>query len=297
MSCQPAPRHDGHYNAGRTGCCSGQSRINKVQEFTAAVPAYSMECITFMALKAILRFTKPYSKKIHAGYQGIRRRIEAAMPLWAQKAVGRSFEYFDLVFLDHHIFRFVYSNLHEVAPGVWRSSQPAPYQIRKYKRRGIKTIINLRGVRDCGSYRLEAAACQKQGIRLIDFTTHSRAAPPAELVRRAEEMFRDIEYPVLLHCKSGADRAGLMSALYLILHEKRPAEEAIGQLSLRYGHIKQADTGILDRFLETYIAANRLAPVAFSQWVATAYDREQLRQTFKTKTWANTLVNRLLRRE
>jgi protein tyrosine/serine phosphatase len=250
-----------------------------------------------MPIKSLRRYTKPYSKRIHLGYRWLRRRLEAATPQWARKSVGRSFEYFDLVFLDHHLFRYLYANLHEIAPGVWRSSQPAPNQIRRYKRLGIKTILNLRGVRDCGSYRLEAAACAKHGIRLIDFTTQSRGAPAPELVRQAEALFRDIEYPVLLHCKSGADRAGLMSALYLILHEKRPAEEAIRQLSLRYGHIKQADTGILDRFFETYIADNRRSPVAFPEWVATVYNRDELRASFGTQSWANTLVNRVLRRE
>ena len=33
-------------------------------------------------------------------------------------------------------------------------------------------------------------------------------------------MFETIEYPAVMHCKSGADRAGIMAALYLILKKE-----------------------------------------------------------------------------
>ena len=35
-----------------------------------------------------------------------------------------------------------------------------------------------------------------------------------------------------MHCKSGADRAGLASALWLLHVERRPVAEAMKQLSL-----------------------------------------------------------------
>ena len=39
---------------------------------------------------------------------------------------------------------------------------------------------------------------------------------------RARELFRTIEYPVLIHCKSGADRAGMMAVLYRHFHLGEP---------------------------------------------------------------------------
>ena len=51
----------------------------------------------------------------------------------------------------------------------------------------------------------------------------------------------------MMHCKSGADRAGLMAALYLLI-AKQPAREAVKQLTWKYGHVKQAKTGVLDAF-------------------------------------------------
>ena len=64
---------------------------------------------------------------------------------------------------------------------------------------------------------------------------------------------------MLMHCKSGADRAGLMSVLYRFLHEGVPLKEAKKELSLKYGHIRQAHTGILDYFFETLPRGQRRA--------------------------------------
>ena len=68
----------------------------------------------------------------------------------------------------------------------------------------------------------------------------------------ARDLFNTIEMPALMHCKSGADRAGLMAALYLLIHRKRPVAEAMQQLSFRYLHVRQAKTGMLDSFFEAY---------------------------------------------
>ncbi|MDX2263741.1 MAG: sulfur transferase domain-containing protein [Hyphomicrobiales bacterium] len=248
-------------------------------------------------LKTVLRFAKPYKRALSGGYRGLRRSVHEASPGWARRRLGRAWDYFDLIFVDHHIFRFIYANEHKVAPLVWRASQPAPYQIRRFKRLGVRTVLNLRGERNCGSYRLEARACRANGLKLVDFPMRSRGVPDEQSLRELDVLLREIEYPVVIHCKSGSDRAGLMSALYLIMKENRPPEEALRQLSLRYGHFKQADTGILDHFLEQYIEHNRRSPTPFMEWVNTAYDRKSVRDSFRPKGWANALVNAVLRRE
>jgi protein tyrosine/serine phosphatase len=43
--------------------------------------------------------------------------------------------------------------------------------------------------------------------------------------------------PILIHCKSGSDRTGLVGALYLYGEEGRSAQAADHQLALLYGHI------------------------------------------------------------
>jgi protein tyrosine/serine phosphatase len=111
---------------------------------------------------------------------------------------------------------------------------------------GIKTIINLRGGFDASFYALEKDACERLGLTLVDFTVTSREVPSRARVLGAKEMFETIEYPALMHCKSGADRAGIMSVLYSHFRLGQPIREAMKQLSLRYLHVKAGKTGVLD---------------------------------------------------
>jgi protein tyrosine phosphatase (PTP) superfamily phosphohydrolase (DUF442 family) len=202
-----------------------------------------------------------------------------------------------MLLVDHGLFRLAYLNLHRLGRGAWRSAQPAPHQISRLARLGVRTIVNLRGPRWCGSYWLELEACRRHGIRLIDFQLRSRAAPTREEVLGARDLVRRIEGPVLFHCKSGADRAGLMSTLYLIAAEDVPVDMARGQLALRFGHIRQSDTGILDHFFDCYLADAGLRPMPFFEWVERVYDPDAVRGSFAAKGWANLITNRVLRRE
>lgn len=202
-----------------------------------------------------------------------------------------------MLLADHGALRLAYLNLHRLGPSAWRSAQPAPYQIAFLKRSGVRNIVNLRGPRNCGSYRLEQQACQRHGIRLINYKMSSRAAPPRETILNTRELFHDLDGPVLFHCKSGADRVGLMSALYLIAVEGYPVEKARKQLALRFGHLRQADTGVLDVFFESYLKANAIRPTGFFAWVEAQYDPDEVKRTFVARRWANILTDRILRRE
>lgn len=228
---------------------------------------------------------------------GVRRNIVQHSPQWARRAFGRPAAFFELMFVDHGIFRLLYLNRHRLSPEAWRAAQPAPHQVAAIAGTGVKTIVNLRGPRDCSSYYLEQAACERHGIRLVDYQVRSRAAPTVEEVMGAAELFEQIDYPMLMHCKSGADRAGLMSTLYCHFRLGQPIEVAKQQLSLRYGHIRQADTGILDYFFDRYLADNARKPIAFSDWLRTEYDPDELKESFQSSGWANRLVDSVLRRE
>jgi protein tyrosine/serine phosphatase len=243
------------------------------------------------------RFTKPYSKALSRKYRALRTYVDSHAPEWVRVRVNKGLDYFDLFFVDHHFFRAVYANRHQISPDVWRSAQPSPAQIGYFARRGIKTIVNLRGVRNCGSYRLEAEACGRHDIKLVNFILRSRMVPTAEVIRDARQLFHDLEYPILLHCKSGADRAGLMSAFFLFMKEGKPMEEAVKQLSLKFGHFRQSETGVLDYLFERYMADNVAEPMSFFEWLETRYDPDEIKRTFRTRGWANLIVNRALQRE
>jgi protein tyrosine/serine phosphatase len=236
-------------------------------------------------------------RKIKRAVWGWRQGLIARTPLWVRRRFGPLFWYADMLLVDHGVFRLLYVNRHRLGDRAWRSAQPAPRHIRALKRRGLRTIVNLRGERLCGSYWLEQRVCERKGIRLINFPLRSRAAPTREEIRGARALFEQIEYPVLFHCKSGADRVGLMSALYRTFQEGKPIAEAKRELSLRYGHFRQADTGVLDRFFETYLEDNARQAMPFMEWVDKVYDSRELKRSFRASGWARRLVDQVLKRE
>ena len=211
----------------------------------------------------------------------------------SQRAVG----WFERMFIDHAIFRLTHHNLSEVATGVWRSSQPGPRDIRRMKAMGINTIVNLRGNRDCASYLLEVAACRRHGIELIDFPIRSREPPSRETLHALKPLFAPIRRPVLFHCKVGADRAGIMAALYLLVIEDAAVEVAQRQLSWRFGHVRYSRAGILDQFLEDYRLHHAQTGEDFLSWVDTTYDQLAMKRNFSSAKWADILYDRLLKRE
>jgi protein tyrosine/serine phosphatase len=240
---------------------------------------------------------KRTKRSVRRTAKSIRNGIVARTPPWLRRQLGTPANYFDMLLVDHGVFRLVYANSHKISEKAWRSAQPTPRQIREFAKAGIRTIVNLRGKRDCGSFWLEEKACAENGLKLVNFQIRSRAAPTREELRNAQQLFSEVEYPILMHCKSGADRVGIMSVLYRFLHEGVPLKEAKNELSLRYGHFRQADTGILDYFFETYLEENARRPIEFFDWVETAYDPVELKRTFRSKGWANRLVDSVLQHE
>lgn len=218
---------------------------------------------------------------------------------------GRARAWRSLLLEDHGVLRLAYRNEHEIAPDrMWRSAQPSPHDIARLARRGIKTIVNLRGDAPSGFLFLEEEACRAHGIALVNFRVYSREAPSVEIMKGARTLFDTIAYPALMHCKSGADRVGVMSALYLFFKEGAPFDEALGQLSLRYGHFRQGKTGVIDYALEKYLEFARATGVdlssvdAFFAWAESAhYDHVAVKKEFLGSWWGNLLTERILRRE
>ncbi len=222
-----------------------------------------------------------------------------AAPAPVLSRLGRLRAFFDMWLVDHGFIRDVYCNIHRVDARVWRSAQPAPHHLRWAQRQGIRTVVNLRGRReDCGSYILEREACASLGLTLVDFPIRSRSPLDRETLKAAVALFDRVEYPILLHCKSGADRAGFMATLYEFTQTGLPLDQAMRrQLSLAYGHIRQAKTGVIDFFYERYLAADRQQRIAFLDWVERDYDRDRLNADFKENWLLGLIVNYVLRRE
>jgi protein tyrosine/serine phosphatase len=218
----------------------------------------------------------------------------------ALPAAGPRRPWLNSLFVDHAALRIGWRNWGVVAPGrLYRSNHPLPWQIRAAARRfGLKTIINLRGHREtCGSDALGRAAAAEHGLVHIDAPFESRGAPHKDRILRLVDILARVEEPIpepiLIHCKSGADRTGLIAGIWLLL-QGRPVAEAAAQLSLRHGHIRQGKTGILDAFFAEYAKAGEKP---FLDWLREDYDEAALRARFQSQAWADRLLDGVLRRE
>ncbi|HZJ12795.1 MAG TPA: tyrosine protein phosphatase [Methyloceanibacter sp.] len=110
------------------------------------------------------------------------------------------------------------NNFHTVVPGeFYRSAQPSGAQVAKYHERyGIKTILNLRGPHpELEWYREEKADADANGIRLIDYPLSSGRDVSGVKLDELLDVLSTAERPILVHCLSGADRSGIVSAFYV----------------------------------------------------------------------------------
>ncbi len=210
---------------------------------------------------------------------------------------GRARAWSDSLLVDHAVFRVLWDNFAEVLPGrLYRSNHPTPARLAAARRRlGLKTLVNLRGHRRCGSDALSRAAALRLGLVHVDMAFESRGAPHRDRILRFAEIYRTLQTPALMHCKSGADRAGLAAGL-AILFEGGTAEQALAQLSWRYGHFSRSRTGILDAFFRLY-QAEAEGRIGFLDWVRDEYDEQGLRSGFKARRLSSFVNDTLVRRE
>jgi protein tyrosine phosphatase (PTP) superfamily phosphohydrolase (DUF442 family) len=199
---------------------------------------------------------------------------------------------------EHNVINIFRTNFHAVDDKLYRSAQPTTYQLKRYiKQYGIKTVINLRRFKGRSTLgHLEKRVCDEMGVKMVSIKAYSRKIPEPHTLEAFKEVFDTIEYPALMHCKSGADRAGLGSALYL--HWKRgvPLEQT-GQLAFfPYGHIAQGKTGLIDYFIALYATRDKEASADVIEFVR-SLDIKAAEQQFKPQPLMHFLVEKILRRE
>jgi protein tyrosine phosphatase (PTP) superfamily phosphohydrolase (DUF442 family) len=202
-----------------------------------------------------------------AGSRRRRRRIAA---LGAAAALLAS-----LVVFRNPLF---HDNFGVVAPGlVYRAAQPGPELSRWVKTYGVASILNLRGgsPRD-PAYANEERVTRTQGVAFYDFPMSATRRPSRRELLVLIDLFQRCRYPLLVHCKSGADRTGLASAVYLLVKQGEPPARALREFSLHYGHVPLLGPERLHEPLVEYdqwLEANRLTHTAdrFRTWVEREY--------------------------
>jgi len=131
-------------------------------------------------------------------------------------------------------------NFHEVAAGrVFRSAQLSEADLTaKIQRHGIRSILNLRG-KNAGRdwYDDEIEVCKKNGVVHYDLPLSAGKDVSLERMEALVTILKKAPKPLLIHCESGADRAGFGAALYHLAVEGESASEADRELTIWYGHL------------------------------------------------------------
>lgn len=124
-------------------------------------------------------------------------------------------------------------NFHQVNENLYRGAQPQRGGLKKLSELGIKTVINLRGASQ--ETRNEQAEAEASGIRYFNILMPGLGRPADEQVERALAIIDAREnWPVFVHCKRGADRTGVVIAVYRISREQWTEEQAIAEAK-RFG--------------------------------------------------------------
>ncbi len=202
-----------------------------------------------------------------------------------------------LLFGDHHILRVAFQNAHAIDGEMWRSNQPSPAQLDRWAARGIKTVINLRGLSRKSFHVLERDACDRLGLELVTLRVNSRHAPWPVVPRMIRDLFATIRYPALMHCKSGADRAGLMGVFYRHFQLGEPVSAALQQLSPKYLHLRGGKTGVLDAYFEAYVREGEARGLSLIEWSEGGFDPKAFKAAYRPSALGSLLTDILLRRE
>ena len=115
-------------------------------------------------------------------------------------------------------------NFFRVSGDVYRSAQPDEDGMRACEQFGIRTVVNLRARHS------DTDEARGTNLVLVHIPTKTRAVSSDETVIAALRAIRNAEKPVLVHCMHGADRTGLVIAMYRIIEQDWTREEALDEL-------------------------------------------------------------------
>ncbi len=171
-----------------------------------------------------------------------------------------------------------YANLGVVDAGrVIRSAQPTTQLAGWIHDYHLQSILNLRG----GDftdwwYRAEVETANAGAVAYYDLPLSATRRPSRRDLLMLIDVLERCRYPLLIHCKSGADRTGLASALYRIVKRGESPVQAATAFSCEFGHIPIGGTEHLHEPLAEYsswLNGHRLAntPERFRDWVKNQY--------------------------
>lgn len=115
-------------------------------------------------------------------------------------------------------------NLHKVNDNLYRSAQPTDEGIRNLEKMGIKTIINLREFHD------DKDEARGSIIKRVDIPMAAWDIKDDQVVEALRQIDDRGGGPYLVHCLHGADRTGVVNALFRIVHDNWDKQRALDEM-------------------------------------------------------------------
>ena len=139
-------------------------------------------------------------------------------------------------------------NLHKVSDDLYRSAQPTAECMRNLKENGIKTISNLR------SFHSDRDEIGETALGYEHIYMKPWHPEKKEVVRFLQIVADPDRTPALVHCQHGADRTGVMSAVYRVGIQGWTKEEALKELTEGGFGFHKVWKNLLEWFTELDIA-------------------------------------------
>ncbi len=115
-------------------------------------------------------------------------------------------------------------NLHRVSDSLYRSAQPTAEGMREARALGIKTVVNLRSLHS------DRGALAGTGLGYVHLHVKAWHPEVEDVIAFLKVVTDPARTPVLVHCQHGADRTGLMVAVYRVVVQGWRVEEAIAEM-------------------------------------------------------------------
>ena len=116
------------------------------------------------------------------------------------------------------------SNLHKIDDNLYRSAQPTKQGMKNLKLLGIKTIINLR------AFYYDTDEIRGTGLLDEELSVKPWHIEDEDVIRVLRIMREKENGPFLIYCQYGADRTGVMNAMYRIVEQGWSKDEAIEEM-------------------------------------------------------------------
>ena len=115
-------------------------------------------------------------------------------------------------------------NFHRVSDRLFRGAQPSAIGFRQLKEMGVRTVVNLR------SFHSDRRLIGDTGLAYEHIYMKAWHPEDEELVRFLQIVAEPQRTPVFVHCQHGADRTGLMCAVYRMVVDGWSCEKAAREM-------------------------------------------------------------------